>query len=82
LSRDLVQDPFKGGHEPDSICLRILAGMPGSLHPATKVLTEQQCVDLVHFCRSLSRQPKRTLTNHQRFLEATQRPHLSVIPKG
>ncbi len=81
LPRDLVSDPFKGGHEPESICLRILAGMPGSLHPATKVLTDQQCVDLVHYCGSFSRQPKRTLTNHQRFLEA-QRPLRFVIPKA
>ena len=73
-SRDLVNDPFKGGHEPESIYLRILAGMPGSPHPATTALTNQQYVDLVQFCGSLSREPKRTLTNHQRFLEATQRP--------
>ncbi len=72
LSRDLVHDPFKGGHEPESICLRILAGMPGTPHPATIGLTDEQYVDLVHYCSSLSRQPKRTLTNHQRFLEATE----------
>ena len=72
-SRDLVSDPFKGGHEPESICLRILAGMPGSPHPATKDLTDEEYVDLIHYCASLSRQPKRTLTNHERFLEATQR---------
>lgn len=80
--RDLVRDPFKGGHEPESVCLRILAGMPGSPHPATKTLTDQQCVDLVHYCGSLSRQPKRTLTNHQRFLEATQRPLPAAIPEA
>ena len=79
--RDLVNDAFKGGHEPESICLRILAGMPGSPHPATKALTDEQYVDLVHYCGSLSRQPKRTLTNHQRFLEATQRL-LSMIPEA
>jgi len=73
-SRNLVHDPFKGGHDPESVGLRILAGMPGSPHPATKVLTPQQCIDLVHFCSSLSRQPKRTLTNHQRYLEATRCP--------
>lgn len=82
LPRDLANDPFKGGHEPESICRRILAGMPGSPHPATRALTDQQCVDLVHYCGSLSRQPKRTLTNHQRFLEATQRPLPSVIPEA
>jgi mono/diheme cytochrome c family protein len=72
--RDLVHDPFKGGHEPESIGLRIRAGMPGSPHGATKVLTDRECADLVQYCNSLSRQPKRTTTNHQRHLEATQRP--------
>ena len=81
-SRDLVNDPFKGGHEPESICLRILAGMPGSPHPSTEALTDEQYVDLVHYCDSLSREPKRTLTNHQRFLEATKRLLPSVIPEG
>ena len=80
--RDLVSDPFKGGHEPESIYLRILAGMPGSAHPATKALTEEQYVDLVHYCGSLSRQPKRTRTNHQRFLEATQRALTSAIAEA
>lgn len=81
LPRDLANDPFKGGHEPESIYLRILVGMPGSLHPATKVLTDRQCVDLVHYCGAFSRQPRRTLTNRQRYLEATQRPLPSVIPQ-
>jgi len=71
--RDLVNEPFKGGHEPEPICLRILVGMPGSPHPAIN-LTEEKCVDLVHYCGSLSREPKRTLTNHQRYLKATGRP--------
>jgi tetratricopeptide (TPR) repeat protein len=79
LPRNLVRDPFKGGHEPEAISLRILAGMPGSPMPSSiHALTERQCIDLVHYCDSLSRQPKRALTNHQRFLEATQRP----LPAG
>lgn len=80
--RDLVNEPFKGGHEPESIYLRILAGMPGSAHPATKALTDEQYVDLVHYCGSLSRRPKRALTNHQRFLEATQRSLPAVTPEA
>ncbi len=72
--RDLVHDSFKGGHEPESIGLRVLAGMPGSPHPATRLMTGQQCEDLVHYCGELARQPQRRLTNHQRFLEATRRP--------
>jgi hypothetical protein len=59
--------------------LRILAGMPGSPHPAAQ-LAEEKCVDLVHYCVSLSRQPKRTLTNHQRYLEATRRRLPSGTP--
>ena len=78
-SRDLVNEPFKGGHEPKSVYLRILLGMPGSPHPATKALTQEQLVDLVHYCRSLSREPKRALTNHERFLEATSRPLVSAL---
>jgi mono/diheme cytochrome c family protein len=64
--RDLAYDPFKGGHEPESIYLRIRLGMPGTLHPSCGNLPDQQLVDLVQFCRSLSREPKRMLTNHQR----------------
>ncbi len=78
--RDLVSGPFKGGHEPESIFLRIVTGMPGSAHPATKALTGEEYVDVVHYCGSLSRQPKRTLSNYQRLLEATQRSLSSVIP--
>jgi mono/diheme cytochrome c family protein len=70
LPRDLVSGPFKGGREPESVFLRILAGMPGSPHPATG-LTDERAVDLVHYCGALARQPQRTLTNHQRFLDAT-----------
>jgi mono/diheme cytochrome c family protein len=63
--RDLVREPFKGGQEPESVYLRLFVGMPGSPHPAGWTLSEEQLVDLVHYCRSLSREPKRLLTNHQ-----------------
>ena len=71
--RDLVAEPFKGGHEPESIYLRIFVGMPGTPHPAASNVAEDQLVELVHFCRSLSREPKRVLTNHQRAVEASRR---------
>jgi len=74
--RDLVHDPFKGGLEPEAIYLRIFVGMPGTPHPACWNVPEDQLVDLVHFCRSLSREPKRVLTNHQRAVEASRRPAL------
>ena len=77
--RDLVNEPFKGGREPESIYVRILVGMPGSPHPANSGLIEEQLVELVHYCCSLSREPKRILTNYQRALDARSRPHLSVL---
>lgn len=74
--RDLVRDPFKGGLEPEAIYLRIFVGMPGTPHPACWNVPEGQLVELVHFCRSLSREPKRVQTNHQRAVEAGRRPAL------
>jgi mono/diheme cytochrome c family protein len=72
LPRDLVQDPFKGGSEPEAIYRRLVLGMPGSPHPASSNLTADEFVDLVHYTRSLGQEPKRILTNHQRALLATQ----------
>lgn len=69
--RDLVHEPFKGGFEPESIYLRLFLGMPGTPHPAAGNVPEDQLVDLVQYCRSLSREPKRVLTNHQRAVEAS-----------
>jgi mono/diheme cytochrome c family protein len=69
--RDLAYEPFKGGHEPESIYLRILLGMPGTPHPACSNVAEQQLIDVVYYCLSLSREPKRTLTNHERAIQAT-----------
>jgi tetratricopeptide (TPR) repeat protein len=69
--RDLVHDPFKGGPEPKSIYLRIFVGMPGTPHPACWNVPEDQLVDLVQYCRSLSREPKRVRTNHERAMEAS-----------
>lgn len=64
--RDLVHEPFKGGREPESVYLRIVAGMPGSPHPATLGVGEEELVSLVHYCNSLSREPKSELTNLER----------------
>ena len=76
--RDLVHEPLKGGEEPESIYLRIFAGMPGTPHPGCWNVPEDRLVDLVHYCRSLSREPKRGLTNHERGLQATRRKHLAA----
>jgi mono/diheme cytochrome c family protein len=68
--RNLVHEVFKGGHEPEAIYLRILLGMPGTPHPACPAIADDQRIDLIHFCRSLSREPKREWSNHQRALQA------------
>jgi len=64
--RDLAYEPFKGGHEPKSIYLRIAAGMPGTPHPAALNFPQEQLTDLVEYVRSLARQPQRALTNFER----------------
>ncbi|MFV1965186.1 MAG: cytochrome c [Pirellulaceae bacterium] len=68
--RNLVQDHFKGGREPESIYLRVLLGMPGSPMPASTSLPQEQRIDLVQYVRSLSREPKQQLTNYQRARQA------------
>ncbi len=77
--RDLVYEPFKGGHEPESVYLRVYVGMPGTPHPACCNVPEDQLVDLVHFCLWLSREPKRGLTNHERATEAANHAYLSAF---
>lgn len=69
--RDLAHEPFKGGHESKSVYQRVLLGMPGTPHPACPNVAQEQLVDLVHYCRWLSQEPKRTRTNHQRTIQAT-----------
>jgi tetratricopeptide (TPR) repeat protein len=77
-SRDLTREPFKGGDEPEAVYLRLVLGMPGTPHPACADVAEEELVDLVHFCRSLRREPVRTLTNYERMLRAT-RGHLPGV---
>ncbi len=71
--RDLVYEPLKGEEEPESIYLRVFVGMPGTAHPGCWNLAEDRLVDLVHYCRSLSREPKRVMTNHERGLRAARK---------
>jgi tetratricopeptide (TPR) repeat protein len=66
-ARDLVAEPFKGGRTPESIFLRIVAGMPGTDHPSAASVSEADLIDLVHYVGSLARGPQRRLTNHQRW---------------
>lgn len=80
-SRDLTQEPFKGGGEPKAIYARLLLGMPGTPHPACAGLAEDELVDLVQFCRSLRREPVRSLTNYERMIRAT-RGHVTGVPNS
>lgn len=67
VPRDLVHEPMKGGPSPEALYLRLRLGMPGTPHPAVASLTEQELIDLVHFCSSLAREPTPT-TNYARSL--------------
>jgi Flp pilus assembly protein TadD/mono/diheme cytochrome c family protein len=82
IPRDLVHDPFKGGHEPNSIYLRILLGMPGTPHPACYNVSKDQLVDLVHYCRSLAQEPKRKRTNHQRAIQVAQQAYSMALDES
>lgn len=77
--RDLVHERFKGGREPSSIYLRIVLGMPGTPHPSSQNLTDDQLIDLVHYCLSLGREPKRTLTSHQQAMQQTGRAYMAAL---
>jgi cytochrome c oxidase cbb3-type subunit 2 len=64
--RDLTKDPFKGGHQSDSIYKRVSLGMPGTIHPASTTIPPDKLVDLVHYIQSLAVEPKNRHTNFQR----------------
>ena len=78
--RDLVHEPFKGGHSRGSVYLRIALGMPGTPMPASRTLSPQELADLTEFSLSLSREPKRLLTNDQRRRLATGKAYLQANP--
>ncbi len=75
-TRDLAQEPLKGSQDATAVYLRIAAGMPGTPHPANTTLSEQELTDVVHYCLSLSREPKRQLTDFQRAALATGRDYV------
>jgi mono/diheme cytochrome c family protein len=75
--RDLVHEPLKGGEDPQSIFLRIVVGMPGSPHPAAGNIEAAALIDLVQYCRSLGRDSKRALTNHQQAILGTSRAYVA-----
>ena len=78
-ARDLVHEPFTGGHDPRALYCRILLGMPGTPHPASKNLSDRELTDLVHYCQSLAKEPKRRLTNYQRARQATGSAYLAAL---
>jgi len=78
-ARNLVHDPLKGGPQGESLYRRIRLGMPGTPHPASPGLGEEDLTALVHFCQSLGREPKQQLTNHERAARAAKRRSSSPI---
>jgi tetratricopeptide (TPR) repeat protein len=77
LPRNLVHEPLKGGESPESIFLRLSVGMPGTEHPNSSAVPEDQLIDLVHYCRQLFQRPYRSSTNHERFQRAAGRQVLA-----
>jgi tetratricopeptide (TPR) repeat protein len=78
-ARDLAGELFKGGQDAASVYLRIVAGMPGTRHPSSSGLSQQRLIDVVQFCLSLSREPKKVLTDHQRAALASSRAYLASL---
>lgn len=64
--RNLVWEEFKGAPDLPSLYVRIRLGLPGTPMAANPNLSQQDLVSLVHYVRSLGREPKWQLTNHQR----------------
>ena len=77
--RDLVHEPFKDGREREAIYRRIVAGMPGTPHPAALNLPQEQVIELVDYVRSLAQEPPRMLTNNERRVLATTPAYLDSI---
>jgi mono/diheme cytochrome c family protein/Flp pilus assembly protein TadD len=80
--RDLRYDAYKGGSEPRAIYTRIAAGMPGSPHPPNLNLSHDELSALVAYCRSLDKEPKRKLTNHERAVQASRRRPLHFFAES
>lgn len=78
-ARDLIHEPFKGGHDRESISLRIAVGMPGTAHPAAPGLPQEELADLVEYVLSLARQPASVLTNHERRVYADARAYRQLL---
>lgn len=77
--RDLTRESFKGGRDPASVYLRIVAGMPGTPHPSCTEVSPQDLAEVVQFCLSLSHGPEKVLTDHQRAALANSRAYLASL---
>lgn len=77
--RSLAHEPFKGGDSAESLFLRLKLGLPGTPHPACAGVTDKEIAALVHYCRSLRREPVHEMTNYERMLRAT-RAWASLAP--
>ena len=63
----------------EAIYRRIVAGMPGTPHPAVSNLPQEQVIELVDYVLSLAREPPVMLTNHERRILATTPAYLDWI---
>lgn len=68
VARDLAVDPLKSGDDRRALFARLRLGMPGTPHPGSPTLTDEQLAYLVEYCLSLAK-PKRQLTNFERATE-------------
>jgi mono/diheme cytochrome c family protein len=75
--RDLVREPFKGGHDDESVYYRIRFGFPGGPMPEHPSLTDEEAVDLVAYVQSLAREPKRQLRTYEMRRYATRGLYIS-----
>ncbi|MBI2479848.1 MAG: c-type cytochrome [Planctomycetia bacterium] len=57
--RDFTVGIFKGGSDAASLYRRIAYGMPGTPMPASKQMTPEQMVGLVHYIRAMSTEEQR-----------------------
>lgn len=78
-ARDLARESFKGGQDAASVYLRIAAGMPGSPHPSSSGVSQERLAEVVQFCLSLSREPKKAFTDHERATLSTCRAYLASL---
>jgi mono/diheme cytochrome c family protein len=77
--RDLVNETMKGGADPSSIYLRLKLGMPGTPHPGSDNLDDQQLSDLVAYVISLAAEKKVIMTGFQRRSLSQVRDYLQEI---